>query len=96
MTFDTHTPSETETAVSAPRPRIRFGTIVWGFLVFGAGTALLSILGAPGQRNQVANWALSLTPSDSILITTIVVGAAVLILGLLAVVRSQQKQPPRE
>lgn len=86
---------ENDPAASVSRPRIRFGTIVWGLLVFAAGATLLTALRTPGQRDQVANWALSLTPSDSILIVTIVVGAIVLVLGLLAVIRSQQKRLSR-
>lgn len=108
MTFETDTPTDADTntnsnagigadpdtyaATSAPRPRIRFGTIVWGLLVFAAGATLLTALRTPGQRNQLADWVFSLTPSDSILIVTIVVGAIVLVLGLLAVIRSQQKR----
>ncbi|MGV8852495.1 MAG: hypothetical protein ACOH1M_08015 [Rhodoglobus sp.] len=80
------------TGASIALPRIRFGTIVWGLLVFAAGATLLTALRTPGRRDQLADWALSLAPSDSMLIVTIVVGAIVLILGLLAVIRSQQKR----
>lgn len=103
MTFDTNTPADAEASTamnagagpSAAQPRIRFGTIVWGVLVFAAGATILTALRSPGQRDQLASWALSLSPSDSMLIVTIVVGAIVLILGLLAVIRSQQKRLSR-
>lgn len=100
MTFDTENLTEAGTETSAgadssnpvAQPRIRFGTIVWGLLIFAAGATLLTALRTPGQRDQFVGWALSLSPSDSMLIAAIIVGAIVLVLGLLAVIRSQQKR----
>jgi hypothetical protein len=82
----------TDSSNHIAQPRIRFGTIVWGLLVFAAGATLLTALRTPGQRDQFVGWALSLSPSDSLLIVAIIVGAIVLVLGLLAVIRSQQKR----
>lgn len=89
---DRVTVPENDPATAVARSHIRFGTIVWGLLVFAAGATLLTALRTPGQRTQLADWALSLTPSDTMLIVTIAAGAIVLILGLLALIRSHQKR----
>ncbi|MGV8877277.1 MAG: hypothetical protein ACOH1K_07180 [Rhodoglobus sp.] len=101
MTTETNTDTDTidktdKTAASMTRPRIRFGTIVWGLLVSGTGAVLLAALSTPGRRDELASWVLTLTPNDSALIATIVGGAILLILGLLAIIRSHQKRPQRE
>jgi len=84
---------ETPAAVSPlARPRIRFGTIVWGLLILTAGSSLLTALGTPGRREELADWVLTMTAGQAMLTASMILGAILLIVGLLAVIRSQQKK----
>ena len=105
MTIHNETPAENDTSTStsetleAPtstsaltRPRIRFGTIVWGLLIMAAGISLLTALGTPGRREELADWVLTMTAGQAMLTSAMILGAILLIVGLLAVIRSQQKK----
>lgn len=103
MTIHNETPAENDTSTSeileAPtstsaltRPRIRFGTIVWGLLIMAAGISLLTALGTPGRREELADWVLTMTAGQAMLTASMILGAILLIVGLLAVIRSQQKK----
>lgn len=72
------------------RPRIRFGTISWGLIVGVGGAALLWLLVTPGARSELVQWVLDLQPGIAILLVVVAVGAIILLLGVLALIRQRQ------
>lgn len=72
------------------RPRIRFGTISWGLIVGVGGAALLWLLVTPGARSELVQWVLDLQPGIAILLAVVAVGAILLLLGVLALIRQRQ------
>ena len=79
-----------------PRPRIRFGAIVWGLLVCGIAATVFWIATDAARRNAFGDWFAALTPGTAGLIVMLVVGALLLLWGGLAAIRrSQERGVPR-
>lgn len=72
------------------RPRVRFGTISWGLIVGLGGSALLVLLLTPGARSELVQWVLTVHPHVVVLLALVAIGALLLLLGVLAVIRGQQ------
>ena len=81
---------------SLPRPRIRFGAIVWGVIVCAIAATVFWISTDEARRNAFGDWLTGLTPGTAGLIGMLVVGALLLLWGALAAVRrSQERGVPR-
>ncbi|TAM66636.1 MAG: hypothetical protein EPN48_16435 [Microbacteriaceae bacterium] len=84
------TPSATSPA--GPRPRIRSGAIVWGFLVSATAVLVLWAIGSPTNSAAFDAWAGSLSIGGIVLIAVISLGAFILLMALLSVVRREQRK----
>lgn len=83
----------TGTAATAPtRARTRWGAIVWGLIVVAVGVTTLVVVGSPVRRLAVSDWMDGLTPGAFWILSVLVVGAIILVLALLALVRRAQRR----
>jgi hypothetical protein len=79
-----------------PRPRIRFGAIVWGLIVCAAAATTFLIATDDSRRAAFGTWVTSLTPGTLGLLLMLVLGALLLLWGGLAAIRrSQERGAPR-
>jgi hypothetical protein len=98
-TADAATTSDAWTADSRttevlPRPRIRFGAILWGLLLCAMAAATLWISTDAARREAFGDWLLGLTPGTAGLIATLTIGALLLIWGSLTAIRRAQEREP--
>lgn len=77
---------------SLPRPRIRFGAIVWGLIVCVLAATVFWISTDESRREAFGNWISSLTPGTSGLIVMLILGTLLLIWGGLAAIRRSQER----
>jgi predicted outer membrane lipoprotein len=74
------------------RPRVRGAGIVWGllFAAFGVITALL--LSDPQSRANFGAWTASLNPGGFAVVAALALGAFILVMGIIALVRRAQRR----
>jgi uncharacterized integral membrane protein len=82
--------SATDAASVVPRPRVRSGAIAWGLIVIAVGVALLAIVWVPRNASAFATWTASLTPGGIVVIGLIALGAFILLMALLSMIRRAQ------
>jgi uncharacterized membrane protein YcjF (UPF0283 family) len=80
-----------DAAELVPRPRIRFGAIVWGLVVLVTAVAAYAIGSSGVRRAEFSDWLGNLSGADAALILVITAGVVVLVLSLLALVRKAQR-----
>lgn len=76
-------------------PRIRWAAIVWGLLFAAIAAGTLLTLLSPERRDAFAAWAVSLSPTTVMLYGLLAVGALVLVLGLVGLLRRAQRRLAR-
>ena len=74
------------------RPRIRSGAIVWGLIVSATAVFLLAIVTSPANSAAFSTWTGSLGWGGAILAGVIALGAFILIMALLSVIRGAQRR----
>ena len=88
----------TETAVdataepTAPRPRVRSGAIAWGLIVIGIAVAVLVTVSSPASRRDFAEWLGDATPGSLAIIGVLALGALIVLLAALALIRRAQRR----
>lgn len=85
---------EFEPEQSQPRPRIRFGAIAWGLIVCAIAVTVWSIISSPTSRSEVTTWFWELSPGTAILVAILALGALMLLLGILSLIRKAQSRQP--
>ncbi len=83
--------SETNELTVQPRPRVRYGAVAWGLIVCIVAASTLQIVLNADRRTAFLEWMLALTPATLGIITLLTMGAASLLIGLLALIRRAQK-----
>jgi hypothetical protein len=80
-------------AVSAPpsRPHVRWGGVVWGALLVAIAGFVLFTVSSRARQSAFESWVAGLTPGAGWTLAVVAVGVFILILALLAVVRSAQR-----
>lgn len=73
---------------SAVGPRIRWGAISWAAIAGLVAAATLYFAADPTRRINLSRWLLQLTPGGIVLIVALAIGTLLVILGLLAAIRS--------
>lgn len=86
----------TETTAPAPRPRIRWGAIVWGVITGSTALTTLLVIGSRERRVAFLDWLTGLTTGGIVLLVALVVGGVILLLGLLALARHAQRERPTD
>jgi hypothetical protein len=79
-------------AVRTAHPRTRWAAIVWGLIIAGIAATILAIVGSPERRQVVSDWAATLTPGAFWILSALVVGAFILVLAVLALIRRAQRR----
>lgn len=79
-------------SLSGPTPRIRWAAIIWGAIAITIAVIALVITGSVERRTAFLRWASQLSGGDIGVLAVVIVGALVLLFGLLAVLRRQH--PP--
>ena len=86
------TPAAGSTQPAVPRPRIRSGAIVWGVIVSAVAVFMLGIVTSPANSAAFAEWTGALGWGGVTLAAVIAVGAFILIMALLSVIRAAQRR----
>ncbi|MFF1877177.1 hypothetical protein [Leifsonia sp. NPDC058230] len=84
------TPIATE-AVAVGRPHVRWGGVVWGAILVAIAGFVLYTVSSPDRKLAFESWVEALTPGAAWTLAVVAVGVFILILALLAVVRSAQR-----
>ncbi|WP_431279465.1 hypothetical protein [Leifsonia poae] len=74
------------------RPHVRWGGIVWGAILVAIAGFVLFIVSSHERQAAFDSWVAGLTPGGFWTLAVIAVGVFILILALLAVVRSAQRK----
>ncbi|QEO14057.1 hypothetical protein FLP10_06190 [Agromyces intestinalis] len=70
-----------------PRPRVRWGAIIWGLVFAAVAAGVLWILLDPAMRDAVSAWWFALSPGSMLLAALVVLGAVLLIAGVAGLAR---------
>jgi hypothetical protein len=81
-----------EATAVIPRPRVRAGAIAWGLMVIGIATTVLTVIGQPQSRGDFAEWIGSATPGGVAIVAVLAVGAFILLLAVLSLIRRAQRR----
>ncbi|UOE43886.1 hypothetical protein [Agromyces larvae] len=74
-------------AAPLPRPRVRWGAIIWGLVLAGIAAGTLWIVLDPALRDDVSEWWFALTPAGMLLAALVAVGGLLLIAGIAGLAR---------
>lgn len=85
-------PDATARQPARPRPRIRSGAIVWGLLVSATAVLILTVVGSPTNSAAFSAWAGALGVGGVILTAVIALGAFILLMALLSLIRREQRK----
>ncbi|WP_308466061.1 hypothetical protein [Rathayibacter soli] len=85
-------PDATGRQPARPRPRIRSGAIVWGLLVSATAVLILTVVGSPTNGAAFSAWAGALGAGGVILTAVIALGAFILLMALLSLIRREQRK----
>lgn len=80
-------PSTGFARIDDPRPRVRWGAIAWGFIAIAITGLVLSVVASPGSRDGFVDWVLGLGVGGAIVVGVVVLGAFILLQGVLALAR---------
>jgi hypothetical protein len=86
--FPTDTPA---LSVTPSRPHVRWGGVVWGAVLVAIAGFVLFTLSSRARQSAFESWVANLTPGAGWTLAVVAVGVFILILALLAVVRSAQR-----
>ena len=76
----------------AHKPRVRSGAIAWGLLVIGIAISVLVTVSSPASRRNFAEWLGDATPGGIAIIAVLALGAVILLLAALALIRRAQRR----
>jgi hypothetical protein len=90
--FPTATAAATAAVSATPsRPHVRWGGVVWGALLVAIAGFVLFTVSSRARQSAFESWVAGLTPGAGWTLAVVAVGVFILILALLAVVRSAQR-----
>ena len=75
-----------------PKPRVRSGAIAWGLIVCATAVLVLSIVCVPANADAFDSWTASLTPPVIVIIGVIALGAFILLMAVLSLIRRAQRR----
>ena len=78
-------------SVTPSRPHVRWGGVVWGALLLAIAGFVLFTVSSRARQSAFESWVAGLTPGAGWTLAVVAVGVFILILALLAVVRSAQR-----
>jgi hypothetical protein len=78
-------------SVTPGRPHVRWGGVVWGALLVAIAGFVLFTVSSRARQSAFETWVAGLTPGVGWTLAVVAVGVFILILALLAVVRSAQR-----
>lgn len=87
-----HASSEALDETAPPKPRVRAGAIAWGVMVIGIAVTVLFIVSGPASRATFAEWLGTASPGGVAIVAAIAVGALILLLAGLALIRRAQRR----
>ena len=79
-------------SAALPRPRIRFGAIVWGLIVCTIAATVFWIASDDRRRDEFGGWITGLTPGTMTLLAMLILGGLLLLWGGLAAIRRSQER----
>jgi len=74
------------------KPPIRWGGIVWGLILLALSGFVLFTISSPTNRYAFSYWLSHLTPGSGWTLAVVAVGGIILVLALLAAIRSAQRK----
>lgn len=77
---------------SVRKPPIRWGGIVWGLILLALSGFVLFTISSPTNRYAFSYWLAHLTPGSGWTLAVVAVGGIILVLALLAAIRSAQRK----
>jgi hypothetical protein len=80
------------TEPSSHGPRVRAGAIAWGLIVVAISVSVLVTVSGPASRREFAEWLGRATPGSIAIIALLSLGALILLLAALAVIRRAQRR----
>lgn len=80
------------TDVTAARPRIRSGAIVWGIIVCSIGATVIATVSSRDARDGFADWVGAMPPSGLAVLALLILGLLILVLSGLAMIRRAQRR----
>jgi hypothetical protein len=78
-------------SVAPSRPHVRWGGVVWGAILVAIAGFVLFTVSSHARQSAFNSWVAGLTPGAGWTLAVVAVGVFILILALLAVVRSAQR-----
>lgn len=91
MTDTTTTTTPMQADENLPRPRIRIGAALWGFVLVAAGGGVLWIFTDPARREAASLAVLGLDGFGWSIVALVTVGGILTLVALAAVIRSLQR-----
>jgi hypothetical protein len=76
----------------APKPRVRAGAIAWGLVVMAIAVSVLVTVSSADSRELFADWVGRITPAGFAIGAVLAVGAFILLLAVLAIIRRVQRR----
>ena len=86
------TESTDTTIIPDPRPRVRAASIAWGLIVIAISTTVIWVVSAASRRAQFDDWVLGLTPASISVLAVLLLGAVLLLVGILVGIRRLQQR----
>lgn len=83
--------TETDAAPALPAPRLRWAAIIWGTVCAAIAGYGLWTLTSADRRDALRMWVTELTVASAIAYGLLAVGALVVILGLIGLLRRAQR-----
>lgn len=88
-------PDASATAATPAKPRVRSGAIAWGLIVCATAILLLTVAGVPANAAAFGAWTASLTVASMVIIGVIVLGAFIVMMAVLSLIRRAQRRAAR-
>lgn len=88
-------PETTPEPERMPRPRIRYGALVWGLIVTVVSAITLIVATDPEKSREFITWIDGLSEPAIGLIALIALGGLILLLGLVSLLRQTQRRDER-
>ena len=86
---------EPDPTPDAARPRVRIGAVVWGLVVSVFAALMISVVLDPVRSAEIATWLGQVSGATIGLIALISLGALLLLLGLVSLLRHAQRRGER-
>ncbi|MFF1573418.1 hypothetical protein ACFVWR_11755 [Leifsonia sp. NPDC058292] len=80
------------TTARVTRPHIRWAGVVWGVILIAVSAFVLYTVASPSNHFAFSYWLSHLTPGSGWTLVVVAAGVVILVLALLAAVRSAQRK----